>query len=850
MARTQPTVASVSALLARWHPTRNVISPNELTLGSTRKVWWTCPAGDDHVYESSTQAVAKAVAQGRPGCPFCRGLRPSVTNRLDVLYPWLAEQWHPRRNGDLQPSQVVAGSNKPAWWQCPAAHDHEWQAAPIQRLRADPGRGCSFCRNLRPSVSNRLDVLFPALARQWHPSRNGTVTPADVVYGTHDVFWWACAEGPDHEWQVGVYLRTGEGHGCPFCVNRRLSVTNSVAARFPDWAHLFDIQRNPRPADRTLANTEVKVHWRCPVAADHRWSEATGRVAANSWSKGRSGCPACRGLQPSATNNLLNHPALAGEFHPTRNAPLTPSTTVAGSGRKLWWQCARCAHEWQAIGANRLKGRGCPMCQVFTRSILEVALIFELQTIFDDVELEQDKVVLDGRIRHVDVRIDSARLVIELDGSYRHDSRDDQDADKSELLRAHGWHVIRIREQPLTATHPDDVVVPLDPSVKVVTNAVLSRALERGWVTSSAAERIDAYLDDLEPRRLSGALAEMSTRRPDTRLVIPGTPKGPTRRDRWERNYELLLAFFARTGHARPLEEHLEEGVALGAWVGAQRSRCRRGVLQPDRARRLAGLSGWTWDVSQDAWELGYVRLCAYVAERGTARVPVAYRDPDGYPLGTWVRTHRKPGHRKPLTDQQQARLEALPDWTFDNLVDIAFDTGLAALRSFAERHGHVRLARDARKYGQDLPGFCARHRAAFHRGELAADRIAALESVPGWSWRPKEQAWEDGYAALVSYVELTGSALVPSDHEQDSYPLGQWVREQRDRGNRTGDAIGDGDLAPDRRARLEQLPGWSWAPHADTWERYFAALVAFVTEHGHAAVPTGLVVGDLQLGS
>jgi hypothetical protein len=56
------------------------------------------------------------------------------------------------------------------------------------------------------------------------------------------------------------------------------------------------------------------------------------------------------------------HPHLAAEFHPTRNGAITPSSTRAKTGRKLWWLCPDCTHEWSATGNNRAHGTGCPRC--------------------------------------------------------------------------------------------------------------------------------------------------------------------------------------------------------------------------------------------------------------------------------------------------------------------------------------------------------------------------------------------------------------------------------------------------------------------------------------------------------
>src|SRR5207253_1198304 len=50
---------------------------------------------------------------------------------------------------------------------------------------------------------------FPDLVAQWHPTRNGTLLPADVNAGSHRKVWWRCPNGPDHEWCASVKTRVG-----------------------------------------------------------------------------------------------------------------------------------------------------------------------------------------------------------------------------------------------------------------------------------------------------------------------------------------------------------------------------------------------------------------------------------------------------------------------------------------------------------------------------------------------------------------------------------------------------------------------------------------------------------------
>lgn len=74
------------------------------------------------------QSVRNSVEAGNTGCPYCRGLRVSVTNSVAALLPDAARQWDTERN-QTGPEQVVAGSNKKYWWRCeagpgPSGHAH------------------------------------------------------------------------------------------------------------------------------------------------------------------------------------------------------------------------------------------------------------------------------------------------------------------------------------------------------------------------------------------------------------------------------------------------------------------------------------------------------------------------------------------------------------------------------------------------------------------------------------------------------------------------------------------------------------------------------------------------------
>ena len=54
---------------------------------------------------------------------------------------------------------------------------------------------------------------------------------------------------------------------------------------------------------------------------------------------------------------IENNRELLEEWHPTKNANLTPHNVTYGSKKKVWWICKN-GHEWQASICDRKRGRG------------------------------------------------------------------------------------------------------------------------------------------------------------------------------------------------------------------------------------------------------------------------------------------------------------------------------------------------------------------------------------------------------------------------------------------------------------------------------------------------------------
>ena len=200
---------------------------------------------------------------------------------LSKQFPHIAKQWHPKKNGSLNPSSVAPFSHKKVWWQCQKGH--EWQASVSNRT--SKGGGCPYCAGRKVGSDNNLLVVNPELARQWHHRKNGDLTPEQVRPGAGKSVWWVCEKG--HEWKTQIGHRS-RGSGCPYCVGRKVGSDNNLLAVNPELAHQWHPTKNGnlRPSDVTPGSGR-NVWWQCKRG--HEWET---RIAHRSQG---TGCPYCAG---------------------------------------------------------------------------------------------------------------------------------------------------------------------------------------------------------------------------------------------------------------------------------------------------------------------------------------------------------------------------------------------------------------------------------------------------------------------------------------------------------------------------------------------------------------------------
>jgi hypothetical protein len=403
------------SLAKQWHPFKNKdLTPCDVTPGSKRKVWWKCDKGHDYTATVNNRKSGW-------GCPHCSGRYPSKEYNLAVKYPDLMKEWHPIKNNELTPYDVVPGSHEKVWWICP--YGHEWLST--VGSRALRGRGCPSCH---PSTS-RIEIrLFCELKTIFEDVKWGEEIGGDECdvylpkYGVGveiDGYWHRGRVEKDRQKgnrllkkgvevfrirdnrlrkvsQTDIFYRKSEPHysvierilnhltkNIVFKQEDQLKITTYLKLQGlqnkQEYKKLISILPKPLP-DKSLThlyprlakewnyekNTPLEPNMFTPGSNKKVWWKCEKghewEAIINSRKDGRN-CPYCAGKKASKEYNLaIKYPELSKQWHITKNKELTPYDVTPGSNEKVWWTCDQ-GHEWKATVKNRaLLGSGCRKC--------------------------------------------------------------------------------------------------------------------------------------------------------------------------------------------------------------------------------------------------------------------------------------------------------------------------------------------------------------------------------------------------------------------------------------------------------------------------------------------------------
>ena len=207
-------------LVAEWSDRNLPLTPDSITFGQNKKVWWKGACG--HEWETSV----KARSNGEK-CPICSGARVVTgINDLSTLKPELASEWSDKN--EKKPTEVMAFANSKAWWKCRTC-GYEWNTLISTR---SGGSKCPCCSGYTfIKGRNDLKSTHPQIAKEWS-EKNYPLQPDEVNAKSRKNAWWQCRYG--HSWSMKINECTVLGKGCRICEQEYVSEGYKVVCKIKE----------------------------------------------------------------------------------------------------------------------------------------------------------------------------------------------------------------------------------------------------------------------------------------------------------------------------------------------------------------------------------------------------------------------------------------------------------------------------------------------------------------------------------------------------------------------------------------------------------------------------------------
>ena len=206
-------------LVSEWSEKNLPLTPDGITFGSNKKVWWKGACG--HEWQTSI----KARSNGEK-CPICSGARVIAgINDLQTTHPEIASEWS-EKNLPLKPDEVNAKSRKNVWWRCGKC-GNEWKSVINARVK---GTVCPVCAEREVLAGyNDLATTDSQLLSEWNYEQN-KLKPTEVSRTSAKRAWWKCRHG--HSWSMKINERTILNKGCRICEQEYLSLFPALAVSY------------------------------------------------------------------------------------------------------------------------------------------------------------------------------------------------------------------------------------------------------------------------------------------------------------------------------------------------------------------------------------------------------------------------------------------------------------------------------------------------------------------------------------------------------------------------------------------------------------------------------------------
>lgn len=279
---------------------------------------------------------------------------------------------HPTKNGNIDVAEIGIGSSLEMWFKCQdCGHDFKMS---LNNVNAD--HWCSYCGNNWKHCGkndcefcNNKSFQSHERSKYWHPTKNGDITPKDVLPSSNKKYWFHCTTC-DHDFDK-ILNNISAGSWCRYCTH--------------NWKHCGDEEceyclsksfksheksKYWHPTKNTISSLYVakssgKKRWFTCDECSHVLYMSPNDIFNGSWCRYCSlRWSHCKDIHCKYCfdRSFLSH-ARSKYWNQEKNK-IKPLFVAKTSGKKYWFDCKQCNHAFKATPTTILGGGWCGYCSL------------------------------------------------------------------------------------------------------------------------------------------------------------------------------------------------------------------------------------------------------------------------------------------------------------------------------------------------------------------------------------------------------------------------------------------------------------------------------------------------------
>jgi len=345
---------------------KNTKKPRNILKNTHKKYWFNCDKCS-HEFEAALSHVSR-----NRWCPYCCNNSEKLCNDDECKYCFersfachsKSEYW--LEKNEENPREILKYSHYKYWFKCNKCfHDFEGQISSISN-----GGWCPYCNSRILCTDNDckdcFNKSFASYEKNTYWSDKNEEQPREVFKGTHDKYLFNCNKC-SHEFETALYSIVS-GVWCPYCCSEKLcnneckycfdrSFANHPKSKF--WS-----EKNNKKPRQVFKSSGQKYLLNCNKC--HHEFETT---LSNITSKNPTWCPYCSEppkilCNDENCNECFKHSFAShvkSEYWSEKNEEI-PRKVFKLSAKKIWFNCNKCFHQFEATLSNITYGSWCPYC--------------------------------------------------------------------------------------------------------------------------------------------------------------------------------------------------------------------------------------------------------------------------------------------------------------------------------------------------------------------------------------------------------------------------------------------------------------------------------------------------------